>query len=56
MSKTEKRVSFALSKEDSKELDKLSSHLGEGYSAVIRRALILLHYVTFYFDNKTEEK
>lgn len=50
MTTTVKRVSFALTKEDLRELEKLSTHFEETPSQVIRRALILLNYVTFLKD------
>lgn len=45
-----KRIHLALSKTDLYELDKLSKHFEENYSSVMRRAIILLHYITFDKD------
>lgn len=47
MATTNKRTHFALSKEDIRELDNLAEFFGETHSAVIRRSLILLNYLTF---------
>ena len=46
MNTTVKRITLALSKEDLKELEFLNNHFGESASQVMRRALILLHYIT----------
>ncbi len=46
MTSTVKRVHLSLSKEDLAELKLLCEHFGESQSMVIRRALILLHYIT----------
>lgn len=51
MTTTIKRTQFALNKEDIRELEALSKHFGETHSAVIRRALILLNYITFQRAN-----
>lgn len=47
MPKTEKRIMFSATKEDLRELNALAEHFGENQSAVIRRALILLHHITY---------
>lgn len=52
MSSTIKRIHLALTKEDLKQLEELMDRLGESKSEVIKRALILLHYINFSEDDK----
>ena len=47
MAATIKRIKMALTKADQEQLESLSKHFGENISGVMRRALILLHYLTF---------
>ncbi len=47
MSTTVKRTTIALNKGDVQSLTELREHFGEDISQVYRRALILLHYITF---------
>lgn len=47
MESTIKRVSFALTKIDEKQMTDLMKELGESQSQVLRRALIVLHRETF---------
>lgn len=42
-----KRVLVSLTTEGERELEKLCSYFEENRSAVINRALILLHFITF---------
>lgn len=53
MATTQKRIHLSLTKENLRELDLLCNHFGENKSEVIKRALIILHYITF---NKNEDK
>jgi hypothetical protein len=47
MSTVQKRVQVSLTKKAEKDLDQLSMFFGEHKSAVLNRALILLHFITF---------
>lgn len=47
MGTTAKRISLALTIEDIRELEILCNFFKENQSQVIKRALILLHYITF---------
>lgn len=53
MAKTIRRVCFCVSKETSNQLAQMCEEYGENQSQVIKRALTLLHYITF---NKNEAK
>ena len=44
---TTRRKSICLTAEDERELIRLAAHFGESESAVVRRAIILLYYITF---------
>lgn len=47
MPKTTKRISIALTKEDVREIKLLCDFFEETQSAIIKRAIIILHYITF---------
>jgi Ribbon-helix-helix protein, copG family len=55
MSTTQKRTTIALTKQDLRELDELAQYFGENTSGVIRRAVILLHYITFTSKDANHE-
>jgi hypothetical protein len=46
MATTIKRLNLSLTKEDIRELEFLTSHFGQTQNEVIRRALLLLYYIT----------
>ncbi len=48
MATTEKRISLALTKEDMRQIEVLKTFFEENPSQIIKRALILLHYITFH--------
>jgi hypothetical protein len=52
MATTAKRISIALTKEDVFELESMCDRFGENQTEVIKRALILLHYITFNEDKE----
>jgi predicted DNA-binding protein len=55
MTTTVKRITISLTKEDERQLEALSSHLGEGQSQIIRRA-ITCFYQWHYLDRPREAK
>lgn len=54
MPTTMKRIHLSLTKEDLRQLETLGSYFEETNSQVIKRALILLHYITFTNRDKNE--
>lgn len=52
MSTTEKRLTIAFTREQLRELEVLTEKFGESPSAVIHRAILILHYITFTGDQK----
>lgn len=49
-----KQTSLAFTQGELDQIDDLRKEFGENYSQVLKRALILLHYITF--NDKKEEK
>jgi hypothetical protein len=57
MTTTVKRIHLGITKEDEREIKALCNHFNENTSQVIKRAIILLNYITFYTgDNNVEKK
>jgi hypothetical protein len=51
-----KRTTIALTQSDVDKLEALSRREGENWTQVLRRALFLMHYVTFKEGKKNEIK
>jgi hypothetical protein len=52
MSTTEKRITLALTKEEARTLKVLGEALGENQSQTIKRAIMMLYYITFIREEK----
>ncbi len=52
MSTSVKTISVRLTKSDVRQIDEMVEYFGETRSEVIKRALILLHYIFFFGEDK----
>jgi len=52
MATTVKITSLALTKSDLAMLEALSKREGESYTQILKRGLILVHYITFFSEKK----